>query len=36
MGNGQRVRFWKNKWCGDDPLCVTFPSIFALIVSKEA
>ena len=20
VGNGRRVRFWKDKWCGDEPL----------------
>ena len=24
VGNGQRVRFWRDKWCGDEPLCVSF------------
>ena len=31
MGNGQRVSFWKDTWCGDTPLCVSFPSLFALV-----
>ena len=34
--NGWRVRFWKDKWYGDKPVCVTFPSLFTLTVSKEA
>ncbi|RVW74715.1 hypothetical protein CK203_047889 [Vitis vinifera] len=34
--NGQRVRFWRDRWCGDSPLCVSFPSLFALAVDKEA
>ena len=24
VGNGQRVRFWMDKWCGDEPLCFLF------------
>ena len=36
VANGRRVRFWKDKWCGDDALCVSFSSLFALAVSKEA
>ena len=28
VGNGTRVRFWKNKWCG--------PSLFAISLAKEA
>ena len=23
--NGRRVRFWKDKWCGDELLCIYFP-----------
>ena len=36
LGNGWRVKFWKDKWCGATPLCVSFLSLFALAVSKEA
>ena len=36
VGNGQKVRFWRDRWCGDSPLCVSFPSLFALTVDKEA
>ena len=36
VGNGRRVRFWKDRWCKDSPLCVSFPSVFALSVDKEA
>ena len=25
VGNGQRVRFWKDTWCGQEPLCNSFP-----------
>ena len=35
-GNGRRVRFWRDRWCWDSPLCVSFPSLFALTVDKEA
>ncbi|RVW46317.1 Pre-mRNA-splicing factor SYF1 [Vitis vinifera] len=31
-----RVRFWKDRWYGDDPLCTSFPSLFAISSSKEA
>ena len=30
------VRFWRDRWCGDSPLCMSFPSLFALTVEKEA
>ena len=36
MGNGQRVRFWKDKWCGDGPLCESFSSLFSMSMSKNA
>ena len=36
VGNGRRVRFWRDRWCGDSPLYVSFPSLFALSVDKEA
>ncbi|RVW85838.1 hypothetical protein CK203_035302 [Vitis vinifera] len=35
-GNGQRVRFWKDKWCGTSPLFDSFPSLFDLAAAKEA
>ena len=35
MGNGQRVKFWKDK-CGDGPLCESFPSLFSMSMSKNA
>ena len=31
-----RVRFWRDKWCRDSPLCMSFPSLFALADDKEA
>ena len=34
VGNGLRVRFWRDRWCGDSPLCVSFPSLIALIDDK--
>ena len=36
VGNGQIVRFWIDKLCGDEPLCESFPSLFTLFLSKEA
>ena len=35
VGNGRRVRFWKDSWCGDEAFCNSFPSLYALAVSKE-
>ena len=36
VGNARRVRFWRDRWCGDSPLCVSFPSLFSFTVDKEA
>ena len=36
VGNRDRVTFWKDKWCEDNPLSATFPSLLALAISKEA
>ncbi|RVX08852.1 CRM-domain containing factor CFM2, chloroplastic [Vitis vinifera] len=36
VGNGRRVKFWRDRWCGDEPLCVSFPSLFAFARSKKA
>ncbi|RVX15155.1 Exocyst complex component SEC3A [Vitis vinifera] len=36
VGNGRRVSFWRDRWCGDSPLCESFPSLFALSAEKEA
>ncbi|RVW69132.1 Cycloartenol Synthase [Vitis vinifera] len=35
-GNGRKVRFWKDKWCEEESLCITFPSLFALAISKSS
>ena len=36
VGDGKNVSFWKDKWCGTNPLSEAFPSLFALATSKEA
>ena len=36
VGNKRRARFWRDRWCGDSPLCESFPSLFALSTEKEA
>ena len=36
VGNGKRIKFWKDKWCGDEPLNVSFPSLFSLSNFKDA
>ena len=36
MGEGNRVRFWHDPWCGPTPLKELFPSMYDCSVSKEA
>ena len=33
--NGKRVRFWKDRWCGKEPLAVTFPELYSITTNKE-
>ena len=35
VGNGKMVKFWMNKWSGVEPSCVSFPSLYTLVVSKD-
>ena len=34
--DGSRVKFWEDLWCGERPLRVMFPSLYALAESKTA
>ena len=36
LGNGRRLRFWKDPWCDETMLCNDFPSLFNLAVHKDA
>ncbi|KAJ9674040.1 hypothetical protein PVL29_023536 [Vitis rotundifolia] len=36
VGNGRRVKFWKDKWCGDEPPCESFLSLYSISLSKDA
>ena len=36
IGDGKRVSFWKDVWCREEVLCLVFPSLFNLVVHKEA
>ena len=36
IGDGSRVRFWKDIWCGEEALCMAFPTLFGLVVQEEA
>ena len=32
IGDGSRVGFWKDIWCGEEALCMTYPILFSLAV----
>ena len=34
-GNGSRVLFWKDKWCGSMALCDAFPNLFVVVAHKD-
>ncbi|RVW98186.1 hypothetical protein CK203_031913 [Vitis vinifera] len=36
IGLGNRVKFWKNKWCGDLSLRDSFANLYSIASSKEA
>ena len=35
VGHGPRIKFRKDRWCGDTPLNVAFPSLFDCACAKE-
>ena len=35
VGNGRKVKFWKDLWCEDQALKYVFPNLFRLAVSKD-
>jgi hypothetical protein len=36
VGDGTRIRFWQDVWCGDRPLKESFPVLFRIARNKEA
>ena len=36
LGNVSKISFWKDIWCGKDPLCKVFPTLYSLTASKGA
>ena len=36
VGSGNRVKFWKDRWCGDVSLRDVFPNLFSIAYSKDA
>lgn len=35
VGNGQRIRFWLDCWCGEQTLCCLFPVVCSLARFKD-
>ena len=35
MGNGRRLRFWKDAWSGEEAFSFSYPALFALVANKE-
>ena len=36
VGNGERMRFWHDVWCGDLPLKVVYPGLFSIAGERDA
>ena len=36
VGSGNKVKFWKDRWCGDVSLRDVFPNLFSIASSKDA
>ena len=36
VGDGSRVRYWQDRWCGETSLPVTYPELFRFCQDKEA
>ena len=36
LGDGRRINFWNDVWCGEETLSSSFPSFFSLALNKEA
>jgi hypothetical protein len=36
VGDGSRIRFWRDVWCGVEPFMVLFPELYRITRNKEA
>jgi hypothetical protein len=35
VGNGSQIRFWEDRWLGDQPLKIKFPVLFNIVRKKQ-
>jgi hypothetical protein len=35
VGNGSQIRFWEEKWLGNQPLKLKYPSLFNIVRRKQ-
>ena len=36
LGDGRKIGFWEDSWCGSQPLCVAFPDLYSIVANKGA
>lgn len=36
VGDGSRIRFWHDPWCGGRALCAVFPDLFSISQNPDA
>ena len=36
LGDGRKIKFWEDSWCGSQPLCVAFPDLYSIAANKGA
>ena len=36
IGDGSRVKFWQDRWCGETSLAVRYPALFRFCRNKDA
>ena len=34
MGNGKKIKFWEDTWCGSEPFCETFLDLYRIVGTK--